>query len=94
MWADSFRTVVRDLRFEQMAQACIHPDTRRCDEALAGVEWAIAVAAEQFPRVPDTNLRVVKTAAYPGVPALRVYFTIDSSSQCTLRGVEPIVDPA
>jgi hypothetical protein len=87
------RTVVRDPIFEQLAQR-LHPDVRRCDEVLMGVEWAVATNAEWFSLIPGTRLRMVITEPVGDVGALRVFFTIDDAETCTLRYVEQIEGPA
>lgn len=58
------------------------------------MEWAVATQPEIFPEIPGTNLRLVKTAPFPGAPPLRVYFTIDNDDDCTLRWIEVIEAPA
>ena len=85
------RTVIRARLFEAMVRSQLHPDVRRCDEVLMGVEWAIAVNAEAFPLLGhDTDLRAVKTTRFPDVPPFVVYFTIDDEHICTLQGLHVI----
>jgi hypothetical protein len=80
--------------FEAALLSRVHPNLRRCDDVLVGVEWAIATNAEALPRVPGTRLHVAKTVALADVPPLLVYFTIDDEATCTLRGLEVLEPPA
>lgn len=83
------RTVIRDHAFEQAARG-LHPDIKRCDEVLVGVEWAVASYAEKHPQIPGTTLRLIKTDALGDTPPLRIYFTIDDDETCTLRYIEKV----
>jgi hypothetical protein len=71
-----------------------HTDTRRVDEVLEPVEFAIAQDAESFHQVQDTPLRIAVADPFPGViPRLWIYFTIDDEDYCTLRAVRGATPP-
>lgn len=60
------------------------------DEVIRPVEWVIARAPFLQPRIGGTSLRLVKTTAQGPhkVPALRVFFTVETDGSCTMRFVE------
>lgn len=87
------REVARSPLFVSQAKQ-IQPDASRFEEQIRSVESAVARAAEIFPLVPGTRLRVLKTDPFPGAPRLRVFFTIDSVSRATLQSIELIEGPA
>ena len=65
----------------------------RLDEQLEGVMWVISHAPDKCDSIPGTSLYIIKTDAFPGAPALRVFFTIDDDDNaCALRYVERISD--
>lgn len=71
-----------------------HTDTRRLDELLEPIEFAIAQDAESFHQVQDTPLRIAVADPFPGViPRLWIYFTVDDEDYCTLRAVRPATPP-
>lgn len=71
-----------------------HTDTRRQDEVLEPVEYAIAQDAESFHQVQGTQLRIAVADPLPGViPRLWIFFTIDDEDYCTLRAVRPAAPP-
>ncbi len=72
----------------------LQTDTRRVDEVLEPVEYAIAQDAESFHQVQDTPLRIAVADPFPGViPRLWIYFTIDDEDYCTLRAVRRATPP-
>jgi hypothetical protein len=72
----------------------LQPDTRRVDEVLEPVEYAIAQDAESFHQVQGTELRIAIADPFPGViPRLWVYFTVDDEDYCTLRAGRPAIPP-
>jgi hypothetical protein len=71
-----------------------HTDTRRIDEVLEPIEFAIAQDAESYHQVQDTPLRIAVVDPFPTVsPRLWVYFTIDDEDYCTLRAVRAATSP-
>lgn len=85
----SWRSIARDPLFESQLES-LHPSPARCDEAIAAVEWALALNAEHFPAVPGTRFRLVKTRPFPDIPPLRIFYTVDDEHTCTLRALEVI----
>lgn len=72
----------------------IQPNAPRLEAQLHGVEDAIARAAEAFPPIPNTILRLVKTDPFPGAPRLRIVFNIDNAYMCTMQWIELMEGPA
>jgi hypothetical protein len=69
-------------------------DTRRVDEVLQPVEYAIAQDAESFHLVQGTPLRIAVADPFPGViPRLWIFFTVDDEDYCTLRAVRRATRP-
>ncbi|MBU1173354.1 MAG: hypothetical protein KKD44_27620 [Proteobacteria bacterium] len=68
-------------------------DTKRLDEALSALSWALSSNATCYPVMPSfKRLRVAKTVARGDVPALRVLFTIENDAdKCAvhLHWIEP-----
>jgi hypothetical protein len=83
------RSIIREHKFEELCKE-VHPSVPRMDEHLEAVEWALSCDPLQFPEIPGTRLRQIKTAAVGDIPGLRVLFTVEEKT-CTLRWVE--VDP-
>ncbi len=55
----------------------ISADTRKMDDILDAVMWALHENAEQFFQVlPNRNLWLVKTDSFPDAPALRIWFSL------------------
>ncbi len=92
-WPLSARTVIRSKLFEKLATQIVS-DTKRCDEVLESVEWAIATNPDHHEEIPGTSLRIIKTAAFKtsSIPEMRLYFTIDSDDTCTLQFIEEVGD--
>jgi hypothetical protein len=68
----------------EYTQACADMGVERMDEVLLGVHWGLAKNAEQpsiYPKVPGTGLRFASVDATPGVPEMRIYFTISDDDQ-------------
>ena len=80
------RTVRRSEFFEAAARR-IQADQRRFDEAIESVEWSIAADPFIWPLVPGTPFRLAITRPVPGVPSLRIAFTVDDEAYCTLHSV-------
>jgi hypothetical protein len=83
------RTLVES---EHYAQCCknIEPDAPRLDEALRYPLYAIAEKPEEFPEVPGTRLRRVRTNDFPGAPALLIFFAIQNDNECLLVSLEKL----
>ena len=80
------RTVV----WSELAQAAcraLHGNTRRLDDQLRAVEWAISTNAEGCTEIPGTPFRIVKTRIGPRQLGVRVAFTIDDDNTCTIHAV-------
>jgi hypothetical protein len=80
------RTVRRSHFFEAGARR-IQPDARRFDEAIESIEWSIGEDPYIWPEVPGRTFRLALTKPLQGVPSLRIAFTIDDDSTCTLHAV-------
>ncbi|MBO0682573.1 MAG: hypothetical protein J2P45_05405 [Candidatus Dormibacteraeota bacterium] len=87
------REVIRSPLFASQARQ-IQPNAPRFERQLWSVEDAVSRAAEVFPLVPGTRLRVAKTDAYPWAPRLRILFTVDDEYHATLQSVELMEGPA
>lgn len=72
--------------------ADIEPDTKRLDEVMRYPLYAVSKDPEQFPLVPGTKLRRVKTNEFPGAPALLMYFSIEGATKCVLHSLELLPD--
>lgn len=79
------RSVYRSEMFDQCA-AELEADVQRLDEITRAAEWIISLRPTEPPcfAIPDTNVWIVIT--HP--PALRIYFTIDSDTGCTMQWIE------
>jgi len=71
----------------------IQPHAARFEQQISSLEFAVGRAAELWPSIPNTSLRVIKTDPFPGAPRLRVYFTIDDDLYCTLQQIEQLEGP-
>jgi len=80
------RTVRRTEFFESGA-AQIQADRRRFDEAIESVKWSISENPFIWYEVVGTVFRIAITRPYRGIPSLRIAFTIDNDSTCTLHAV-------
>ena len=80
------RKVVYDYTFEEQAKL-LEPDAARLDEAIRGVEWAISHHPERLPLIEKT-LRVAFTDTFPGMPAMRIFFSITDEHTCTVHWIE------
>jgi len=97
MTSEGSRPKHRDIRRSalfQLQASIIQPKSARFEEQIRSLEFAISRAADAWPPIPRTNLRVVKTDRFPGAPRLRVYFTIDDDDDCTLQQIELLEGPA
>jgi hypothetical protein len=79
--------------FEAQARS-IQPDAQRLEAQIRSVVSALQRAADLWPPVPGTKVRVVKTDPFPHGPRLRVFFTIDEDDDCTMRSIELMEGPA
>ena len=67
--------------------------SERMDDVLAGLLWAIARLADDFPLVPDTEkLRVAESTRFlhdDGTPLrLRIWFVVASENKVDLLAIE------
>lgn len=85
------RTVRESAAFSRSRQL-IEPDAARFDEVFRAYEWAISLDAEAFPIVmPGLEggpIRLLKTLAFPGVPAISIFFQIVDDDCCELLWME------
>ena len=83
------RTLVHSHLYTSQLQSL--GDLRRLDEALTGVEWALATNPEIYPVVDGTNVRLLKTDLLGGLPVFRIWFEISDDGQVvSLLYIEPI----
>jgi hypothetical protein len=70
----------------------ISKNTRRLDDILDALYWALHINAEQFFRVlPDRNLWLAKTDAFGDILRLRVWFSL-TPDQVELLSIELIAE--
>jgi hypothetical protein len=81
------RQIRYDYTFDEQREL-LGPDIERLDEAVRGVEWQMAYHAESCPKIAGTILRVAFTDPYPGVPPLRILFSIDVDDNVTAHWIE------
>ena len=85
------REIVEGAKF-QKSIAPLRPDAKRLDEALWVVTWALSRDAEEASwSMPETGLRVVFTDPFPGLPALRIFVTVEENS-VILQWAEAVPD--
>ena len=72
----SQRTIRQEPKFNEQLEA-LGVTHKRLDEVLEGVCFALSRNPERFPRVPGTQLSIIKTPVYPGAPSLRIFFTFN-----------------
>jgi hypothetical protein len=84
------RSVYRSKEFDECA-AALEPNVERLDDITRAAEWIISLRPTQPPcfPIPDTDLWIVIT--HP--PPLRIFFTIDSDTACTMQWIEPWEGP-
>jgi hypothetical protein len=80
--------VVEDPVYTAQRQSIAGADAARLDAQLRGVEWAISQRPLQFPQVPGSRLRRVRTREWPDAPPFVIFFTIDGQGLRTLRSIE------
>ena len=75
------RTLIHDHTYTA-ALAALSQNLRRLDDALVGVEWALATNPEVYDVMRGTAYtRILKTDALGGLPPLRIWFRIDEQGQ-------------
>jgi len=70
----SNRTIRQEPKFNEQL-AALGVSHKRLDEVMEGVSFALSRHPEQFPRVPGTQISIIKTPVYPNAPSLRIFFT-------------------
>jgi len=71
------RTIVEEPLFSsQVSELAV--DFSRLDEVMNGISFSLCHSPENFPVVPGTQLSVIKTCMYDGVPAIRIYFSYNA----------------
>jgi hypothetical protein len=86
---ESFHIVESELY--RAHHAALSADIRRLDDILEGVMWALGLGADKFPIVTG-RLRRVRTDAFSGAEALRIWFTIDDDRAVELLAIERVDD--
>lgn len=75
------RTLIHESTYTRALEELGH-DLQRLDDALVGVEWALATNPEVYDVIRGTaDTRIVKTDALGGLPPLRVWFRLDEQGQ-------------
>lgn len=82
------RTIVEDDSFSGAFNP-LKISHRRLDEVLIGVHVALCMRPEICIRIEGTVLSMIKTREFPGIPALRIFFTY-TDEEVHLRHVEVI----
>lgn len=69
-------------------------DPKLFDELLFAITWVLGHKPDEFPLIPKTRLRRIRTAnGVFGLPALVIYATVDDEDTCTLQVIEADLDP-
>ncbi len=76
----SHRTIRQEPKFNEQLEA-LGISHKRLDEVLEGVAFALAREPERFPRIPGTQLSIVKTPVYLNAPSLRIFFTYNTYNE-------------
>jgi len=86
------RDIIEDQKFTKGCATL--GDPKRLDEAMYAATWALARDPEKASwSVPGTTkLRVMFIEPFPGLPALRIFLTIDGERTITLRWIESVDD--
>lgn len=63
-------------------------DVRRLDDVQESIIWGVSRSAEKFDLQHGTDLRVISTDEFPGIPALRVFFRIADQDYVDLIHLE------
>ena len=81
------REIAHDYTFEEQSKL-LFKSVERLDEVMRAAEWRISNHPETCEEIPGTSLRVTFTDPFPGIPALRIFFSITSATLCTLHWIE------
>ena len=81
------RTIVYDPGFEKEIDR-LRVDYARLDEAISGVEWALSNNPKVFPALDGSKLRKATVESAPGVPQLRIWFTVNAQKINVLHAEE------
>ncbi len=82
---------MRGIREEESYQGCcarLGLDAQRLDDILIGVTFSLARDPDQFEQIRGTRFRILLVDAWPGLPALRIYFVVEEFF-CDLVWIEP-----
>jgi hypothetical protein len=85
------REVIYDYTFDEQAKL-LGPSVERLDAVIRSAVWKVACHAEECPQIPGTILRVVFTDPFPGVPQMRIFFSITDEKSCTMHWIEYLKD--
>jgi hypothetical protein len=78
---DWFTSKVRVVRFEPVFEdqiASLGISSERLDDAMRGLDFALARHPEIFPKAVGTPFSIAKLLIYGDVPPLRVFFTYNA----------------
>jgi hypothetical protein len=84
------RTVIYDTFCEEQLDALRH-DVKHLDGVLVGVDWALATNPEAWPLVDPKQfplLRMMFTKGKGEIPALKVYYSVESDDVCRIHFIE------
>jgi len=86
--AVKLRTVREDPRFAEQCRE-LKLDIRRLDEVLLGATFAVARRPDYFPRIPETDLRVIVTGKFRELPPLLIFYRLARADEYVdLVGIE------
>jgi hypothetical protein len=77
-----FFSARRDVRFEPLFDEQLKGlavDPQWLDAAISGLDESISRHPEIFPKAPGTNISCARLIVYKDAPALRVFFTYDTT---------------
>jgi hypothetical protein len=80
---DWFTSNARQVRFEPLFDEQLKGlgvDPEWLDDAMVGLDLALAKHPEIFPKAPGTQLSCAKLVVYKNAPALRVFFKYDATT--------------
>jgi hypothetical protein len=85
------REVIYDYTFDEQKKF-LGQDVERLDSVIRSAEWRVACHPEKCPKIPGTILRVVFTDPFPGIPPMRIFFSITDEAHCTMHWIEYLED--
>jgi hypothetical protein len=76
------------------AKSLIDSDPKRFDELVGAAIFQIEADPESCPVVGSSAFRFARTHEQPGMPILRLWFTINPDGRCSLWWVDETPDPS